>query len=132
MIKNSLLIFLFLTLSTTGCYSQNQQLISPQPQVSDPYTWDFGRVKEGEVLTHTFIFKNESAKTINIIDVNTSCGCTVSKTQKKTLLPDEETRIEVQFKSKGYSGPVQQFVYVHSDNLDNPIIRFIIKAEVLK
>jgi cytochrome c biogenesis protein CcdA len=103
-----------------------------ETKIKDSFSWDFGEVKEGEVLKHDFLFKNSSANTLNIQDVNTSCGCTVSKIRKKILLPGEATSIEVQFDTKGYSGPTQQFIYVHTDSLDTPIFRFIIKADVQK
>lgn len=98
----------------------------------EPNAWDFGEVKEGEVLKHNFILKNESAKKLNIKEVNTSCGCTVSKVDRKIISPGESASIEVEFDSKGYSGPSQQFVYVTTDSLDKPVIRYIIKAEVIK
>ncbi len=132
------LILLFLSFPLQGCYSQNQEKITSQAEITgqteiaDPYSWDFGQAQEGEVLKHTFVLKNESEKTLTIKDVNTSCGCTASKVEKKILLPGESTEIEVQFNSKGYSGLTQQYVYVHTDSLDKPIIRFIIKAEVIK
>ena len=124
---------LFLVFPLQGCYSQNNQEKIPQDsKTSDPYSWDFGQVKEGGVLKHVFILKNESGKNMTIKDVNTSCGCTVSRAEKKNLLSGESAPIEVQFNSKGYSGGVQQYIYVHTDSLDKPIIRFIIKAEVMK
>ena len=98
----------------------------------DPFTWDFGQVKQGEVVSHSFILKNDSAKTLKIIGVNTSCGCAVSETKKKILSPQESTEVAVKFNSKGYLGAVQQFVYVNTDNVDKPVIRFIIKADVVK
>lgn len=127
-----LLILLFLSFPLQGCYSQNQEEITSQTEITDPYSWDFGQAKEGEALKHVFVLKNESEKTLTIKDVNTSCGCTASKVEKKILLPGETTEIEVRFNTKGYSGLTQQYVYVHTDSLDKPIIRFIIKAEVVK
>jgi len=127
-LKLILLIFIFFLLS--GCNSPNKPVITPRSEIIDPYSWDFGKVKEGVILEHSFILKNESKVTLNIKDINTSCGCTVSKVQKKVLLPGEATLIEVNFNTKGYSAKVQQFIYVHTDNLDNPILRFIIKAKV--
>ncbi len=100
-------------------------------QTNTPYVWDFGRVEEGAVLKHNFVLKNESKKNLTIIDMNTSCGCTASKVKKKTLLPAEETLIAVRFNSKGYSGPVQQYIYVHTDNLTDPVIKFTINANVI-
>jgi hypothetical protein len=98
----------------------------------DIYTWDFGKVKEGEVLEHDFILKNEAAGILNIKAVNTSCGCTVSEVEKRGLQPNESTVIKVKFNSRGYSGPTQQYIYVHTDSLDKPVIRYIIKAELIK
>ncbi|MBI4972593.1 MAG: DUF1573 domain-containing protein [Candidatus Omnitrophica bacterium] len=125
------ILFFFLT----GCWATEQRQIvsnaSPQAQL-DPYTWDFGRIKEGRVVTHTFTLRNDSQKTLTIKDISTSCGCTASKVKNKILRPGESTAIEVKFKSKGYSGVVQQYVYVNTDDLDNPLVRFIIKAEVVK
>lgn len=113
---------------------------------TDANTWDFGRVKEGEVLKHTFIFKNESKEILKIKDVATSCGCTASEVEKKVLMPQESTVINVTFNSKGYFAGVQQFIYLFTDSLDastslsvngeykrtidNPVIKFIIKAQV--
>jgi len=99
---------------------------------ADAYTWDFGKIKEGEVAAHNFILKNDSAKPLKITGVNTSCGCTVSEVKLKVLGPGESSAVEVKFNSKGYAGAVQQFVYVNTDSVDKPVIRFIIKANVAK
>lgn len=124
------ILFLFLTFPQTGCYSQNAVIVVNKPSPEDDYFYDFGQVKEDEVLKHNFTLKNTSGKVLNIKDVNTSCSCTVSKVEKKSILPEETTLIEVNFDTKGYSGQTQQYIYVHTDNLDNPILRFIIKASV--
>jgi len=120
--RRTIFLALFL-LFPLGCLAQEQ---------ADSFTWDFGKVKQGIVLKHVFTLKNETTKPMQIKEINTSCGCTVSQVGKKSLLPQESTEVEVRFDSKGYSGPVQQYVYVHTDNLDNPIIRFIIKAHLVK
>jgi hypothetical protein len=99
---------------------------------SDPFFWDFGRVKEGRLLEHDFTFKNTGNKTINIKDVTTSCGCTVSEVKQKILRPGESTTIKVKFNSQGYSGEVSQYVYVHTDEPQEPVKKFTIKARVKK
>ncbi len=124
------LLILFLVFSTVSCFPQ--QNMKQEASGSDKYTWDFGRVKAGEALKHGFTFKNETKKILKIKDINSSCGCTVPEVKKKELLPKESTTIEVKFNSEGYSGRVQQFVYVHTDSLDNPVTRYIIKGEVEK
>lgn len=126
------LCIIFLFFPATGCYSQQHNNTKQAQEAKDAYTWDFGRVKMGMVLRHAFKFKNESRNILNILSVNTSCGCTVSKVQKKKLAPQESTLIKVTFKTQGYSGSTQQFIYVNTDSLDKPVIRYIIKAEVVK
>lgn len=109
-----------------------QEQVDEEDLSLDPYTWDFGNVSPEDVLQHTFILTNESSVVLNIKQVNTSCGCTASEVKKKQLQPGESTDINVTFKAKGYKGAVQQFVYVNTDSLDNPVIRYIIKANVVK
>lgn len=123
------LVFLILFFPLTGCYSQPETIVK-QEEKEDPYTWDFGTVKQQELLKHDFILKNESSKTLNIQEIHTSCGCTASAAKKKQLLPGEETEIEVKFDTRKYLGQVKQFIYVNTDSLDNPVIRYIIKANV--
>jgi len=124
--------FLLFAFSQARCYAQDTKKTVLEAGPQDSYSWDFGRVKEGAVLRHVFKLRNESERALNIKEVTTSCGCTVSKAQKKTLLPKEATSIEVSFKTRGYSGPTQQYIYVNTDDLDNPLIRFIIKADVFQ
>lgn len=112
----------------SGCAPQAG---SQQGRAEDVNTWNFGQAEAGRVLKHNFVFKNESKQTLNIKDINTSCGCTVSKVKKKVLSAGESTLIEAKFNTKGYMGQTQQFIYVHTDSLDNPIVRYIIKAEVI-
>jgi len=121
---------------------------SAERRPRDSSLWDFGKVKEGKVLKHAFILKNESKNVLEIIGVHTSCGCTVSRVKKSRLSPGESTTLDVEFDSKGYSGPTQQYVYLNTDSLDasiplsingernrtidKSIIRFIIKANVVR
>lgn len=129
----AILVLLLLGLAQAGfCSEARQSAAVKEEAAEDPNTWDFGRVEEGKVFKHTFIFTNQAKKTVNIQGVHTSCGCTASEAAKKTLAPGESTQIKAQFKSKGYKGKVEQFVYVNTDDVDNPVNKFIIKADVVK
>jgi hypothetical protein len=126
----SFFIFQFHLEASSGPVAQAQS--SVEKEKADPNQWDFGKVKEGLVLKHEFIFKNETSDILKINNIHTSCGCTVSESAKKSLMPLESTAITVSFNSKGYLGPVSQFVYVHTDNADMPIVKFTVKADVRK
>ena len=132
-------IAIFLFFLQSCCFAQETSgearvslQIEEQEKTEDPYLWDFGTVREGEISEHTFTIKNESLKTIKITGINTSCGCTASKTEKETLMPGETAEVKVSFNSKGYSGAVQQYAYVNTDDQDKPVIKLTIKAKVVK
>ncbi len=127
-------LFLIILLSVFPLFS----VIAQTPEEDDEAgidssrVWDFGEVKEGEILEHVFKLKNDSPQALNVTNVSTSCGCTVSEIAKKTLAPDEETEIKVKFNTKGYKGKTKQFVFVMTESPDNPIMQFMIKANVQK
>ena len=128
----SIFLILFFLLALFSCVSTEQYSLD-QPNISgDIRVWDFGQVKEGDVLEHSFLLRNFQDKPLFISNIHTSCGCTVSETPKKYLLPGEQAPIKVKFHTQGYSGLVQQQVYVHTDCVSTPIIKFSVKAEVLK
>lgn len=127
-----MMALLFLVLGVAVLYSEAPKRAVEEPGFDLSREWDFGKIEEGRVVSHTFVLRNDSAKTLRIKQIASSCGCTVSKVRRKRLRPGEATGIEVSFNSKGYSGPVRQFIYVHTDSLDNEVVRFIIKAEVFK
>lgn len=114
------------------CLAQEKELVVEELEVDEAHTWDFGQVKEGEVLKHSFILENDTKRVLRILDVYTSCGCTVSKVRKKILAPGAKTLIETQFDSKGYSGPIDQFVFVKTNRILNSTVKFKIKADVVK
>jgi len=138
------IFLLFLLFSLTGCYSKGSAALNPAAEIPvnragiikeqakpiDPDFWDFGTVKKDVILKHNFILKNPSEKILNINGVNTSCGCTVSEITKNKLSPGESAVIKVRFDTKGYKGETQQFVYVNTDDTENPVLRFTIKANV--
>lgn len=103
----------------------------PSAAAQEEDTWDFGSVKEGEVLQYEFSIDNKSAsRSLKILAVNTSCGCTASQAKSNILAPGESTTLSVRFETKGYAGPVKQYVYVHTDDPEENIRRFTIKANV--
>lgn len=137
MMKISFLLFasIVASLICSGCNKplQEQGTVQPgQEQRVESDTWDFSTVTEGKKYVHAFIFKNNSDTYLNIKDVSTSCGCAVSNIKKKKLAPGEMTELAVTFDSTGYEGAVTQFIYVRTDSLDKPIVRFIIKAFVVR
>jgi hypothetical protein len=107
-------------------------LQAQKQQIKDPYVWDFGQVTAGQVLEHMFIIKNNYSNTLIINRLQTSCGCTGSVISRDHIPAGESAEIKVTFNTKGYSGKTEQFVYVHTDDTQNPIIKLTIQAQVTK
>lgn len=64
-------------------------------------TFDFGKIKEGEVVKHSFKFKNIGAKDLFLLYHKTTCGCTVPSFSKDPYRPGASGEITIVFDSKG-------------------------------
>lgn len=93
-------------------------------------TYDFGTVKQGEIVKHTFPIVNGGDDTLKIISVNPSCGCTAFDLPKKELFPGETVLLAVQFNSAGKSGSQSKVVSIASNDKKNGMIRVFIKGNV--
>lgn len=80
--------------------------------------WDFGKIKQGEVVAHEFVFKNIGDAPLLIEQVETSCGCTAALLSDKKVEPGKEGKIKASFDSRGYSGTVVKYVFVVSNDVD--------------
>jgi len=92
--------------------------------------WDFGKVKQGATLTYEFSFKNDGGTKLNIKNVETSCGCTAALVSANTVDPGQEGKVKVSFNATGYSGTVAKYIYVDSDDPDQPRFQLKITANV--
>lgn len=66
--------------------------------------FDFGEIKQGDKVEHTFKVKNDGKSNLVIRKIKASCGCTAIKPQKTVLSPGETTDILAVFNSAGKSG----------------------------
>lgn len=90
---------------------------------------NFGPLKAGEVVSFTFVFKNEGTKTLIITEVDSGCGCTEVKISNKTIAPGQEEKIEVIYNSAGEVGKQLKTITLFS-NADQPKKQLFIRANV--
>ncbi len=64
----------------------------------------FGEISEGEILVCEFYFRNVGNTNLIIKSIESSCGCTAVKWTKKPIKVGEESKITVEFNSKGRHG----------------------------
>ncbi len=74
--------------------------------------FDFGKIIQGEKVSHAFIFKNTGSKNLIISTAAGSCGCTVPEYPKEPVLPGESGKINVVFNSEGKSGYQEKTVTI--------------------
>jgi hypothetical protein len=91
---------------------------------------DFGTIKDGEVVKHTFIFTNTGKSPLVIESATSTCGCTVPEVPKEPIAPGAEGKIEVQFNSAGKAGQQVLKVISIKANTQPEITQVNIKANV--
>ena len=94
-------------------------------------THDFGSIKDGEVVNHTFTFTNTGQSPLVIESATSTCGCTVPEVPKEPIAPGAEGKIQVQFNSAGKGGTQQMKVISIKANTQPEITQVNIKANVL-
>src|SRR4030042_2566890 len=87
----------------------------PKIKFKEP-VWAVGKGKQGEILSHEFVFANEGDATLVIQKVSTSCGCTAALVSAEKIQPGKEGRIEIKFDTRGYGGQVRKLIYVDSND----------------
>jgi cytochrome c5 len=80
--------------------------------------FDFGTVTEGDIVKHTFKFKNDGAGKVKIAKTETSCGCTTASGALKEYAPGESGEMEVVVDTKGKKGIVVKTVTLTLENND--------------
>jgi hypothetical protein len=64
----------------------------------------FDEIKQGDVVSHTFKFKNTGSEPLHLTRVKASCGCTTPKWSQEPVQPGNEGFVEVSFNSAGKLG----------------------------
>ncbi len=97
--------------------------------------YNFGQINDGEIVEHTFRFKNIGKGPLSIVKVEASCGCTTPKWTKEVIPPGGEGSITATFDSNGKGGTdnplVEKSITVDFDNTDRAFIILIFKANIL-
>ena len=92
--------------------------------------FDFGDIKPGTKVNHTFTFTNTGKSPLLIEDATASCGCTTPSWTKEPVAPGAQGKMEVQFDSQGKQGIISKQVAVRA-NTQPSITTVLIKGNVL-
>ena len=91
--------------------------------------FDFGKIKEGQKVRHTWQVKNVGKVPLLIANVQASCGCTVPSFPKNPIAPGEYGDVTLEFNSKDRPGSVTKNALIIA-NADNAPFSIGFTAEV--
>lgn len=93
--------------------------------------FDFGTIRQGEVVNHDFEFTNNGKNPLVVSNAAGSCGCTVADFPKEPLPPGKSASIKVQFSSAGKEGHQEKSVTLTTNSVRGNHHLYI-KGEVKK
>ncbi len=85
----------------------------------DEMVYDFGEAIEGQVVEHTFTFKNTGENDLIIFDAKGSCGCTVPDYPKTPIKPGNSGEIKVKFDTNGKKERQEKTVTITANTQPN-------------
>lgn len=92
--------------------------------------YDFGKIKQGDVVSHIFTFKNTGSNPLQITNIKASCGCTTPTWTKDEVAPGGEGTVELKFNSAHKSGVQIKSVTLYMNT--EPMVRTLtFKGEVI-
>jgi hypothetical protein len=94
--------------------------------------FDFGRIAQGSVVHHDFIFTNTGSATLEITAVRPGCGCTTAGNWDKEVAPGKTGVIPLQFNSGSFSGKVAKPTTVTCNAEGQPSVVLHLNATIWK
>ncbi len=106
----------------------------PEIEIS-PTDFDFGEIIYNDIVSHTFIIKNNGNEVLEIKRVSTSCACTSAEIDKERLAPGEETELLVTYNTGAMSGErakgqQERIIYIKNNDPLHPQVEAMIYADV--
>ena len=91
---------------------------------------NFGDIKPGEVVKHTFTFTNTGKSPLLIENATASCGCTTPNWTKEPIAPGGKGTIDVQFDRQGKTGLQNKQVSIRA-NTQPTLTQIAIRTNIL-
>ncbi len=76
---------------------------------------NFGEIKQGEIVKHTFRFTNAGEAPLLISKIETTCGCTTPNYTREPIAPGQSGEIEVEFNSAGKAGMQNKVITIYAN-----------------
>jgi len=94
--------------------------------------YEFGRIKSGDPIKHTFVFTNTGDQVLEIKNVRPGCGCTTAGEWTKTVEPGKTGNIPIQVNTANFNGPVAKVVNVDTSDPTQQTVVLQVKGTLWK
>lgn len=118
--------------STTTQVAQPTMPTAPLTNVAlSENSHNFGDVKKGESVEHTYEITNTGNNPLIISEVKPACGCTAPDYTKEPIMPGQKGKITLKFDSTNFEGMQQKQAEVFANVEASPIL-IMFTANVVK
>lgn len=142
-IRRPMLILSCIACLAAGAGTASAQLPPPPPEMPRPVgglgmlkfevlDFDFGNIWDHEKATHAFKFYNTGTERLTILDIRSTCGCTVPELDKKVYEPGESGEMLVIFNPENRVGHQEKSITVTTDSRTTPSVRLSLRSHVTK
>ena len=111
--------------------SEEEMANAPVLGVDDP-EFQFGTIKQGEKVEHTYVLTNSGKSDLLIRKVTASCGCTAVQPEKNVIAPGESVNIKAVFNSAGKVGNQNKTVTIITNDPRKSKMILWVKGQVTK
>jgi len=95
------------------------QVDKPLPLLHiQPEVYRLGDIKEGEAAVATFLIRNNHSVPIELVDIQTSCGCTAAEPESFVIMPNDFTPLRVTVDTTAKQSNIKKSITV-KDSLGN-------------
>lgn len=93
---------------------------------------DFGKIWDHEKVSYKFVFRNVGTEDLTVLNVRSTCGCTVPELEKNVYAPGEEGEVTVIFNPNNRENAQHKTINVTTDSRETPRVALHINSFVTK
>ena len=107
------------------------QIAPDRPAIDvQPTVLEFGVMQQNQALDQVVTIRNLGGAPLHIDEIRPDCGCTIAKLLVQDLPPGGETRVNINFNSQKFEGPIEKIVRIYSDDPTVPVFELPIRADI--
>ena len=122
----------FIFLCFLALLFQVHAFAGPKINLPNGREYNLGELEEGRLSNQSFFVGNTGDSPLEVKVVKVGCGCTiiVYPKSKISILPNQAIEVKYTFNTEGMEGSEQKYIYIDSDDPDEPAIKITLNTSV--